>query len=109
MEAIIKGPSTPYAMLAAVIVGIWLFGGIVGAVYFASPRRQDGYDRQHAIFTYVQGIIFGLIPALGGAWGWSIFTVPIGVFIATKIIDRRQEANWERERASRHHDATPGR
>jgi hypothetical protein len=98
-------------MLFIVVVAVWFVGGTAGALYFQSPRRRIGYDRQHAVFTYAQGAVFGLLPALGGAWGWSIFTLPLGVLLATKIIDRRRETIWQSEQAGRHHrsDGQPSR
>jgi hypothetical protein len=99
-------------MLLIVYVTVWFVGGTVGALYFQSPQRRAGYDRQFAIFAYAQAVVFGLIPAVGGAWGWSVVAVPGGVFMATMMIDRRQAAIRQSEQASRHpsrDDAQSGR
>jgi len=99
-------------MLLIVFVAAWFVTGTAGALYFQTPQRRAGHDRQFAVFVYAQAVVFGLIPAIGGEWGWSIFALPLGVFMATKMIDRRQQAILQREQASRHHpdgDSQSGR
>lgn len=89
-------------MLFPVAAAVWFIGSMAGVLYFASPLRRDGYDRQHAIFTYAQGVVFGLLPAFGGGWRYSIFAVPIAIFFSTRIIDRRIEKISQSKQASRH-------
>jgi hypothetical protein len=98
-------------MLFPIAVAIWFIGSMAGALYFASPLRRDRYDRRFAIFAYAQGIGFGLLPACGGEWGYSIFTVPIAVFLSAKIIDRRMERISQNKLASglRRDDGEPDR
>src|SRR5580704_741616 len=98
-------------MLLPVAVAVWFIVSMAGALYFASPLRRDGYDRPFAIFAYAEGVVFGLLPACGGEWRYSIFAVPIAVFLSTKIIDRRLERISQSKQASRqrHGDAKPDR
>jgi hypothetical protein len=98
------------AMLFAPVIALYLVGSWIGAAYFASPRRKTShYDRQYAAFTYAQAALFSALPAIDGQWGYSIFAAPFALYIATRIIDRRQRAISERERAARHHrgDSSP--
>jgi len=84
--------SPPIAMLLIVFVAVWFVTGTAGALYFQSPQRRAGHDPQFAVFAYAQAVVFGLIPAVGGEWGYSIVAIPAAVFMATKMIDRRQAA-----------------
>jgi hypothetical protein len=79
-------------MLFWIYIGAMFSFSAAGTIYFLSPQRRAGYERQYARYAHVSALLWSAIPLITGDGLWCIVMLPFGQGLARLAIAWRNHA-----------------